>query len=72
MTKAEQTLEIRHASGLKQNVFAERLGVSRWTQQRWEAGKYEPSDRDMLAMRAVLAEIKADVAAEGTVEESAA
>lgn len=43
MTIREKLIKLRDDSGLSQQDFAEKLGVSRQTVTRWEAGKSQPS-----------------------------
>ena len=59
MTPTQEAIALRRRARLSRAAFGAQLGVSRWTVRRWEtASEPDPSIRDLIAMRAVVAEIE--------------
>jgi transcriptional regulator with XRE-family HTH domain len=52
MTKpfAQRVKETREATGLKQEAFAERLGVNQATISKWENGKHKPDTNALMRL----------------------
>ena len=50
MTTSEKILKLRKESGLSQEAFAEKLGVSRQSVSKWESGVSVPETDKILAM----------------------
>lgn len=65
MEPTAEAIYLRRRTQLSRAEFGARLGVSRWTVRRWETpDSPAPSERDLLAMRAVVAAIEAAKQAE--------
>ena len=52
--------ELRAATGLTQEQFAAKIGVTFSTVNRWENGKGKPSPLAMLRIRALLKKVEQD------------
>ncbi len=50
MTTADKILKLRKEQGLSQEVFAEKMGVSRQSVSKWESGVSVPDTEKILAM----------------------
>lgn len=60
MTPTEEAIDLRRRAGLSRAECAAALDVTRWTVWRWETeGKSGPSRRDLVALRALVAEVEA-------------
>ena len=71
MTIAERILKLRKQAGLSQEVFAEKLGVSRQSVSKWESGNVMP-DLDKVVAMCELFGVTTDYLLKGKLEEETA
>lgn len=50
MTTGEKIVKLRKEAGYSQEVFSEKLGISRQAVSKWENGTSDPSTSNLIAL----------------------